>query len=273
MKRSGIKIVYFAVFILIIFLGVRGIMRGSGASIETKEKIVVLDEPKALPENEDKLVMFSGQLSSEDKLEFKEFGINVETPILERKVEVYQYYDDYRINQIRKGWRSDDPEPTVTDKDKKVYYNIEKSIDDDIIYGKANLGDFEIDQEILRKINPNKFVDNLENYENYRVIDEKYLTNAKDDVFKIGDLRLSFKYLDIENAGEITLVGKQSLNKLVDYKLDTGKVLLEKYDGKITLDELVLRLDKEEQMSKYSLILGIIIMLPIGYLIFRSKSN
>lgn len=52
---------------------------------EIKNEVVVLKEPKVLPENDGKLVLVTGRVTAKEKeLKDKDFGINVKTPYLKR---------------------------------------------------------------------------------------------------------------------------------------------------------------------------------------------
>ena len=93
MKRTIFKVVYLLVLALFIFLAAKGVMQNKGAPEEIAEKLVEVENAKILEENEEKLVLISGKMETDAILEFKEQGVKVNSPILERKVEMYQYLD------------------------------------------------------------------------------------------------------------------------------------------------------------------------------------
>lgn len=269
MKRPILKIIYLLILGLMIYLTIKTLVHSKGAPEELKSKVTVLEEAKILPENEGKLVQISGKLASESELKFENLGVNVKTPILKRTVEMYQYTQDNPGEIVKKEWSDDEPISELTnEKINKTYYNPNKKMDDETIYGEANIGEFIINKDLLKKLKPNSDYTDLKALSGYYVEDGR-LTTYEPGNLKLGDLRISFKYLNLENMGEYTFIGKQSGKNLVEYKLDTGLPLLEIHEGKLNLDQVLSKMASSQQKAKYTsfIILGLIIV--IGIFVFK----
>lgn len=226
MKISAGKIISFALLMFMIFLTVRFFNQSSGAREEVAEKIVILEDTEILEENEGKLVLLTGKMTSKDILKFEEYGVEVNSPILERKVEMYQYVSDTDEQDreiVKRKWSDDTPEEEIYDEvEKETYYNPDMKVESDTLYGEVYIGNFLIDKDIIKKLKTNTIYTDLKEVLDFKIKDENILTNVQEDKTRIGNLRIQFKYLDLEKAGEYTIVGKQSGDKIVEYKLDTG---------------------------------------------------
>lgn len=275
MKMSFGKIIYFTLLILMIFLTARSFIYSNGAREEVENKIVILEEKEVLEENENKLVLLTGKIIPKDTLKFEEYQVEVQSPILERKVEMFQYVeeiDEQDRKIVKRIWSDDIPEDEVYDEIyKEKYYNPDMKIEGETIYGEANLGKFLLDKEITKKLKTNANFNNLKETEDFKKLDEITLTNTKEERTKIGDLRLQFKYLDLEKAGEYTILGKQSGNKIVEYKLDTGLPLLKVFEGIKSKDEILETISKDRKMSIYGSLGVLTLLILIG--LFKLKAG
>lgn len=270
------KGVYVLVLVFLIFLAIKGAVQSKGAPEEFAEKIIEVEDAKVLEENEGKLVLISGKMEASEYLEFKDQGVKVKSPILERKVEMYQYIvDDNDHTRIERRWSKLEPEKTLYDeKTNKYYKNPNMEIKDEKNYTDAKVGEFTIDADTLVRIQPDKAFKDFEIPEGYRVEDETVLLTAHDkNTVQVGDYRMQFSYLDVENDKEFTFIGKQENGKINEYTLDTGKKVLEAHKGTLNKDEAIKTFAKGETAAKYVSLVLIAIMLVFGFFIFKPKKD
>lgn len=272
MKISAGKIIYFALVVLLIFLTVKGFNQSNGAS-EVAEKMVVLENSEVVEENEGKLVLVTGKITPKDTLKFEEYQIEVQSPVLERKVEMYQYVQDVDEDDrdiVKKMWSDDFPEEEVYDDVKKENYNNPNMrVESETLYGEAYLGKFLLDKEVTKKLRTNETYTNLKDVSDFKVVDGNTLTNVQEDTTKIGDLKLQFTYLDLEKAGDYTILGKQSGDKIVEYKLDKGLSLLKVLEGIKTKEDVLEQISKERKMGAYGPLVALVVLLLLGFLSLR----
>ena len=214
---------------------------------ELRESYVEVKSDVVNKEYEGKLIVTSGKLDFADQeLKDETFNITIKTPIMERKVEMYQ-------------WKE-----TKTETDEKVTYEYEKVWDDSVIkssefkdasshsnptsmpYNSGSkradslkVGAYKLSDSVQNKVGTNHTLNNFEGAnipEGYEVKGE-YITNTKNTSSpEIGDIRISFTYGDYN---EVTVMGKQSGEVVGDYKTSNGKTVSVFEDGVKTGEELI----------------------------------
>lgn len=256
MKEILFKIVYLLIVLFISFFGFKSSLQKNNTYKDILKEVVVLEGTKILPENEGKLVLISGKLESEDILEFNNFDIKVETPILKSRVEMLQYVKDGSGKGVIQRWSNKEPELSVRDEETgRTYYNEVKELKDEAIYGNAKLGEFELGPEVLQIINTNTIYTDLKDIGDYRVLKEGELTNSSEEEAP-GDYKITFRYLDLEEDYDYTLIGKQVNNTLTEYELELGTYFFKSYKGKLTFDDIYKQIQKERNLQ---------ILIRLGY--------
>ena len=276
MKKPIVKVVYLIILALFIFLTVKGLIQGKGAPKEVAEKVVEVENAKLLEENEGKLVLISGKMETDSILEFKDQGVKVNSPILKREVEMYQYLrDDNNPDMIIRRWSSDIPEKLLRDvKDNMVYENPTQELESDEVYGDVKVGEFVIGSDAIKLIPVNEVVKEFDPMPaGYRVDNDTFLTNEVKDNTKVGDYRMEFKYLDLEKTDEYTFIGMQKEGKLEEYKLDTGKNILQNFKGNLNKDAVVKEITSSENTSLYTSLVLLGITLVIGIFVFKPEKK
>lgn len=278
MKRTIIKVVYLLILGLFVFLAAKGVIQGKGSPEEIAEKIVEIEDAKILEENEGKLVLISGKMKTKEILEFKEQGVKVNSPVLERNVEFYQYMrDEDNYDLIVRGWSNEEPESRLKDiKTGEIYTNPFQAIESDAKYASVTIGDFTIDAEIIKYMQPNAVVTVFDPIPHgYRVMEDTILTNTLENQVEIGNYRMEFYYLDLDldETNEYTFIGQQKDGKIEEYKLDTGRGVLQNFEGVLNKDEVVEEFRKRETRGQYVsfILLGIIAV--IGFFVFKPQKE
>ena len=199
---------------------------------ELAEAIVIEDARVSLG-NEGKLVLVNGSIETEeDLLKDPMFDISVHTPVLVREVEMQQWAEFERTEQ-RKAADGEMEDETVYSYDKIWSSSLIDSnkfrrttghenpasmpYENEIFIGNARIGEFYLSEEQMKKIQrkANTLVMDLseEDAERYNLkINGEYYTDVEDNNAKIGDIRISFLYVDQDTLSEATILAKQSSN-------------------------------------------------------------
>lgn len=212
---------------------------------------VYLEEPVILPENNGKLVILHGQVETTETAYDATYGLSIEAPLAIRYDEVYT--KSFVDNAWQWGWTEQGT---------------------DTVMGKAKLGDFELDAEILRRISAKTDYSAFNSREaiwyNLPVADGKtYIVKKGADYYAPtadrsagdqyeGTVASCYKVLDPAQAGEITLVGVQSGSRLLIS--DTPEETM--HAGVVTQAELV------GGMPLWMLILAVISLLGAAACLF-----
>ena len=216
------------------------------------KKIRVIPDGKVLPENEGELVLVSGRIrSGGGTVSDPVFGLTVESPYLERVVEVYRQH---------KGNDS-------------VYWEWSRSEAGDAFYNSAaRIGEFEFPSEYLDKIKSAMVhVNELKqsvggkyykvamygNYYYYLPAGGKSFIREADNPDNIdfslketvGDTRISFKMLDLSSPAEFTVLAKQEGAGFSEYK-GSHYPLYEFYEGRKSLSEVLVFLEMNDREDK-----------------------
>ena len=181
--------------------------------------------------NEGKLVAVSGQMAIDDEtLLDQEFNVEVKTAKLVRVVEMYQWdenaheEDDITTYTYEKVWK--DTRIDSSTFHEGDHQNPEMSYETQYYSVKnIKLGDFSLTDGQINDLSATATF-KLENEKAYKdgfkvVKEGKYLTNSIDpDKPEIGDLRISYKYVDYD---EISILAVQKGNTFDDYVSKVGK--------------------------------------------------
>ena len=207
---------------------------------------IVADGARVLPANDGKLVLVNGSIKTkEDFLEDPLFGISIHTPVLLRYVEMRQWAEFKKTEKVKDGdgdfvnetvyeyetiWSKGlidshaFHETGVRENPKSMPYRNE------VFTGTAHVGDFTLSDEQMKIIQREaKTVVTPLNEEPARRhelrVDGEYYTDV-DGAAKIGDIRISFMYVDPAVLSEVTILAMQSGDSFVEGK-DTSRFWLE----------------------------------------------
>ncbi len=84
---------------------------------------------------------------------------------------------------------------------------------------------------------------------------------------------MEFKYLDLETTDEYTFLGMQKDGKLEEYKLETGKVILQNFKGNLKKDDVIKEITDLENAGKYTSLVLLGIVLVIGIFVFKPEKK
>lgn len=200
------------------------------------EDIVFLSKNEYLEENENKLVILSGQFIPKELATDDQFNTNIISPVITRFVEYYKKIDDnYR-------WE------VQYEESEKYKYKKE------IFTGSVSLGEFTITGDTLIKMSNNKPYQGFNKYDaeqyNLKLEEHKntstYLTEApnvknEDNNSKYEDkMRIYYTYYDMSQVESKTIVGTQRDHNIVS----TDDFEVQVYDGTKSQTEVINSLRK-----------------------------
>lgn len=246
---------------------------------EMREVVINVDCEEINLENDGKLINTSGKLDKlGNKAQDEDFGIIVDTALLERKVEMFQ-------------WK----ESSSTDSNNKTTYSYKKEWSEDIInsnlfkettyinpsnmpYGNktsailnAKLGKYELDGSQINKLPLNAEYQDFSlavlpnGYLTSEETDKSYITNSIDLTKpEIGDIRISYKYNNSEN---ITVLAQQKGNNLINYITEKGTEINKVSDGIKTATEMINDIEKTNNLLKWGIRIGGTIAIIVGIML------
>ena len=223
--------------------------------------------------NEGKLVATHGKLLNNQTMTDTTFNVTIETPVLERIVEMYQWNEDSDTDDegtthytYKKEWsesliNSSDFHQSGHDNPTVKPYESEKYTSDDVKVGAFSLTSKQIDMLSTDG--------SYTNFNNETVtelgysIAGTYVTNSKDlNNPEVGDVRISFKY---NNSNEVSVLAVQSGSTFVDFVSKAGKNINRVMDGNRSGQDMINVIIKENKILKWVLRLVGIILLTSGF--------
>lgn len=217
--------------------------------------------------NEGKLIATNGPITYNGEVIDVTFDVQVESPLLKRVVEVYQWDEDsstdddgdttYTYSKVWKDYIIDSSNFHEGGHDNtfSLPFNNETFVADEVF-----VGAFKLTQEQASDLSTKGYV---RNFNTERVlelgytINDQYLTTSTDvNHPEIGDARISFVYHD---ATELSVLAVQRGDGFEDYVSTVGKTVSKMVDGKYNGEQLVTIVEKENKILKWVLrIVGII---------------
>ena len=211
--------------------------------------------------NEGKLIATNGKLIYNGEVSDVTFDVKVDSPLLKRVVEVYQWEEEsstdedgnttYTYNKVWKDYIIDSSEFH-----EEGHYNTfalpfnNETITADEVY----VGAFKLTQEQVERLSTKGVV---RDFNTERVleldytINDQYLTTSTDvNNPQIGDSRISFEYHD---ATELSVLAVQRGDGFEDYVSSVGKTVSKMVDGKYSGEQLVSIVEKENKILKWVL--------------------
>ena len=216
---------------------------------------------------ENKRIYSSGDIKVVEDAYDDEFDISYTSPILIRNVEMVQYYkDDKGVRMVLANY------PIASFDD---YINPEFSnITSKVFYGKSTINNIVLDESILEQLYINDFdspltykqVEDLpiENGDAYNLVYNNGTYVTASDEWQLGDIRVTYYYLDEEQLKDFTIVAGCSDNKLI---MDDDSIVLNEYKS---INDIKNLLKSNLTLMYISFGLGILFVI-VGLLSNRSK--
>ena len=219
------------------------------ASMPLIKSAVVITDGKVLPENEGKLVLVSGNVTADGSIvRDPVFDVTVQSPYLERIVEVFQ-------------WEEDSDGDSYMEWSRKISYSStsnprSKPFDDMSFYSTAKVGEFELSPEHLDKLSEiavdvkdlePSYDANIDTFNTYYY----YSTDPSSAFSLIGDAIITFRMIDPAHLGRITVLAKQEGGRLTDYNAAENKYPINYlFHGVLSFDEVLAQVESDNKMGK-----------------------
>ena len=228
---------------------------------ELKDAYVDVVSDKIDKDSDGKLIATHGKLDYNDEvLKDSVFNVSISTPLLVRKVEVYQWDeetdedDDKTTYNYRKIW-SDEMIDSSKFKKESGHTNPEEKPYENQKYNASELkvGVYKLSNSFASSITANN---NIEDFaeaiipEGYTA-NGKYITNSEDvESPAIGDIRISFAYA---SYSDVSIMGKLSNDTVIDYTTKTGSKFTFFTEGTHDGKDMITSKEKSDKAMKWIL--------------------
>lgn len=271
------KICYCIIALFILFISIKALIQSNGETAEyLQDNLVIVEDGQYHKENDGKVVLVKGTLTTDNIVKDEKFGVSTTNAArLERNVYEYRWYKDENSSYVDTRWED---KSTARQYIEGYGYDIiaKNSFVKDIFKEKfitdIKLNDtFEISGEILDRISCNTSV--LINNPNDSVGSLKAgvteFTSVEGDSPVIGDITVSFKALDLNTLGEVSIVAKQEDGKLVKYVGNNKDIVFDAYEEDMTLEKILEKENEDVAYARIGVVVIMIITIIVGLFIFR----
>lgn len=261
-------------------------VKNQSAINEARKNYIQVKSDAVDSKNEGKLVATKGKLDISESGELKDsiFGISVKGVKLVRTVEVYQWKEscetddnDNKHCTYEKVWDSNLIDSSSFEEGN--HYNPSSKLYEDEVYLAYNVraGAYVLPDELVSQLSCDKNKNNVELDNEYNKsidtikVDGNYLTNVNDNVPEIGDIRISYQYID---SGNVSVLAVQTGNTFEAYTTKNGKDIYKILKGNYTGAQILEKMTKTNKTWKWILrFLGIVLIISGFNSIFSLITN
>ena len=220
------------------------------------------------PANNLKLVHYTGSVTTNDNV--SDDFVTINTPVIERKVEMYQWDESCstsgsgsskrRSCNYTKEW--EDREINSDYFEQGGHRNPRMTIKSDTFYAEnVSLGEFKLDKTLIEDLSANSSFSNLPNKSGYQIVSGFYFSGTNYSNPEIGDYRISYKYLPVNSP--VSVISSQYNKMLYEFKNKKYTVGL-LYNGIHTAKEMVKMFKDDAKMLVFLLRFVGFIFMAIG---------
>lgn len=241
-----VVVAYFAIFAVI------NINKEKNYNQEILDKVVIVTDGKVDPKNEGKLVLVSGKVEYDELVTFLELE-DFSTIKINRKVEDYLKVDG------ENKW----VERTESLKDSDDDYL--KQIVSEEKVSKVNIGEYTLDDKGLSLIPTDSYYHGQEKIGDLETGGHDYTRDKWEEDLKIGDMKLTYKYYDLDKYPNMTILAVQKGNSFVPYEVDKKTQVYQVFTKTVdTKAKLSKELDTNVKKTTKGKTLFIIMILGLG---------
>ena len=255
-------VIYFAIFAVI------NVNKEKDYNKEILEKVTIITDGKVDEKNEGKLVLVSGKIKYDSLVSFMELDEDFGTIKITRKVEDYLKVKDEDGKTETKWVERTEPLKNPGDDYLKTLVSAEKE-------SKISIGEFELGEKGQSLVKADKYYSKQEKIGDLITKGIDYSRDPYEEDLKVGDMKLTYKYYDLEKHPNMTVLAVQKGNSFVPYKVDKKTQVFQVFTKKVDTKE---KLEKELQTNVKKTIRGkslfIILILALGiFFIVDSKKK
>ena len=264
MKLSKGKIILIVIVVYFIVFAIINVNKEKDINKEILEKVVIVNDGKVDEKNNGKIVLVVGKISYDHLVTFDELEDGFGTIKINRKVEDFKKVEDEEKWVERK-------EP-VDDNKENNYLN--KIISEEKL-SKVKIGNYNLDQHGLKLIPTDNYYTKQEKIGNLTTTGIFYARDPWEEDLKVGDIKLTYKYYDLNKNPYISVLAVQKDNTFKPYIVDKKTEVYQLFKGKVDTKK---KLKKELKINVKKTVKGktlfIIIIILIGtFLIIDNKKN
>ena len=252
-------VIYFGVFAFI------NVNKEKELNKEILEEVTYVTDGVVDSNNEVKLVLVSGKIKYDELVSFLELD-NFGSIKAKRIVEDYVKYKDEDSNEYEYEWRERTEPLDDSDYLKKIV-SVEKS-------SNVMIGDYKVDEKGMSLIPANRYYSKQESVYGLITTGIDYSRDPYEEDLQEGDIRLTYKYYDLEKNPYLSILAVQKDNTFIPYKVDEKTSVYEVFVGNINNKaKLEKQLNKNVKSTIKGKILFIIMIAGVGIFLIVDNSK
>ena len=267
MKISKGKIILAVIVIYFIVFAFININKEKDMNKDILGKVVYVTDGIVNPKNEGKLVLVSGKIDYDNLVTFIELE-NFSSIKVNRKVEDYVKVYDEEENEYEYEWKERE---FPLDGDDGDY--LKKIVSEEKV-SNVKIGDFELDEKGLSLIPADRYYSKQEKVGDLITTGIDYSRDPYEEDLKEGDMKITYKYYDLDKNPYLSILAVQKGDSFVPYKVDKKKNFYQVFVGKVdSKKKLTKELDLNVKRTKRGKFLFILMILGIGIFFIVDNRN
>ena len=268
MKISKGKIILIVVVAYFIIFAIINVNKEKSINEKILDKVTYVTDGKINNKNQGKLVLVTGKISYDNLVSFielEDFG----SIKINRKVEDYVKEYDEEDNEYEYKWIERE-EPLKNSEDDYL-----KQIVSEEKISNIKVGEFTLDKKGLELLPADKYYSKQKNIGELTTKGIDYTRDPWEEDLKEGDIKLTYKYFDIDKNPYITILAVQDEESFKPYKVDKKKEVYQIFMGKVnTKEKLAKELKTNVKRTIKGKTLFILMILGLGiFFIVDSKKK
>ena len=258
MKISKGKIILIMLVVYFIVFAVINVNKEKDINKQILEKVVYVTDGKINEKNEGKLVLVTGKVGYDNLVSFIELPEDFGTIKISREVEDYvkEYDDDTK--EYHYDWK-ERKTPLKNSEDDYL-----KQIVSEEKVSNIKVGEYKLDKKGIELI-PTRNYSEAESIGELTTTGISYERDPWEEDLKEGDIRLTYKYYNIDKNPYITVLAVQKNDTFIPYEVDKKTNIYQLYVGKVdTKEKLAKQLKTNVKRTIRGKTLFILMILGIG---------
>lgn len=258
MKLSKGKIILIVIVLYFAYFAVVNINKEKDINKDILDKVVIVNDGVLDVANDGKLVLVSGKVSYDNLVSFIELDENFGTIKINRKVEDFIKTNDDN-NEDRIKWVERKEPLDNTDNNYLNQLVSEEKISN------VRIGDYELDEKGLSLIPTDSYYSKQDNIGELTTTGIYYERDPWEEDLIEGDIRLTYKYYDLDKNPDMSILAVQKDNSFIPYYVDKKNSIYQVFVGRVdSKDKLSKELDLNVKRTTKGKILFIIMIIGIG---------
>ncbi len=214
MKITKGKVILVAVIAYFTIFAFININKEKELNKKILKEVVYVTDGKADSKNEGKLVLVSGKIAYDNLVTFLELE-DFATIKINRKVEDYKKVYDEDDNEYTLEWE-ERTEPLGGDN------YIDQLVSEEKV-ANISIGEFTLDKKGLSLIPADSYYSKQEKIGDLITSGIDYQRDPHEEDLKVGDVKLTYKYYDLDKYPNMTILAVQKGNSFIPYQVDKKK--------------------------------------------------